>query len=446
MNTAVIELNDAEVTLFRAGEVVASSPGIAVLREDRVELGQAALAATHIDPRNTFSRFWSDLNQDDFKRHSKLARHNADLAYSHLLSLHEMADGVEQVALAVPGSFSAEQLALLLGLLEASPFTAVGLVDSAVAALAATAGAGSYVHLDIHLHHTVVTSLEVSDTVQRTAVRVVNEVGLLEIQDRCVNHVADLFIRQSRFDPLHHAVTEQALCNKMAQCLYDLGRGADTQVDIEFEQARYQARVNRERLVAALQPLYDKISAAVDSDRVVLLHPRLAGLPAVVEHLARVTPQVDMLDARAVYAGCMGYVQQESKADAEIYFVTQLAATAQPAIGVTAPTALAQQPEAGPTHVLAGAEAYPLGATPLYLSAQGAPAQSDSYNPLCSVSLNDATATLFPAGNGAVYVNGRAAASNTDLSPGDIISFAHCDREFALIRVLGTSKNALRGT
>ena len=307
-------------------------------------------------------------------------------------------------------------------------------MDSAVAALAATAGAGSYVHLDIHLHHTVVTSLEVSDTVQRTAVQVVNEVGLLEIQDSCVNHVADLFIRQSRFDPLHHAVTEQALCNRMAQCLRELAQGAETQVDIEFEQARYQAGWAGSNWWAALQPLYDKLSAAVESDRVALLHPRLASLPAVVEQLTRVTPQVDTLDARAVYAGCMDYVQQQRKAGAAIYFVTQLAATAQPAIGVTAPAVLAQQ--ASPTHILAGVEAYPLGAMPLYLSAQGAPAQSDSHNPLCSVALNDATATLFPASHGAVYVNGRAAASNTDLRPGDTISFAHCDREFALIRVL----------
>ena len=94
MSIAVIELNDCDVCIFQAGEVVARSPGIAVLKQDSIELGQAALEATHIDPRNTFSRFWSNLNQDSFKHRSKLARHNADLAYAHLLSLHEMADGV----------------------------------------------------------------------------------------------------------------------------------------------------------------------------------------------------------------------------------------------------------------------------------------------------------------------------------------------------------------
>ena len=437
MSIAVIELNDCDVWIVQAGEVVARSPGIAVLKQDSIELGQAALEATHIDPRNTFSRFWSNLNQDSFKHRSKLARHNADLAYAHLLSLHEMAGGVEQVALAVPGSFGAEQLALLLGLMEASPFIPTALVDSAVAATAATAGAGSYEHLDIHLHHTVVTTLDVSDTAQRTAVQIVNEVGLLEIQDKCVNHVADLFIQQSRFDPLHHAVTEQALCNRMTQCLQELAEAPDTLVDIEFEHARYQARVNREQLVAALQPLYGKISAAVDADRVALVHPRLAGLPAFADHLGTAARHVEVLDERAVYAGCMGYVREDNDEDGEVYFVTQLKAIADPAISFASTARLEQEPGLTPTHILAGAEAYALGPSPIYLAAQGAPAQSGVQDALCSMSLNGATATLSPASNGAVYVNGQATEGGIGLKSGDTISFSRSDREFTLIRVLG---------
>lgn len=436
MSITVIELNDCDVSIFQAGEVVARSPGIAVLKQDRIELGQAALESTHIDPRNTFSRFWSNLNQDNFKHRSKLARHNADLAYAHLLSLHEMADGVEQVTLAVPGSFGTEQLALLLGLMEASPFTPAGLVDSAVAATAASAGAGRYEHLDIHLHHTVITSLDVSDTAQRTAVKVINEVGLLEIQDKCVNHVADLFIQQSRFDPLHHAVTEQALCNRMTQCLQALAEAADTLVDIEFEHARYQARVNRARLVETLQPLYGKISAAVDGDRVALVHPRLAGLPAFTDYLGTAARHVEVLDERAVCAGCMGHVREGNDEDGEVYFVTQLKASADPAISSASTARPAQEPGPAPTHILAGAEAYALGTLPIYLSAQSAPSQSGARDAFCSVSLNDASATLSPTSIGEVYVNGRPAGSGATLKPGDIISFARSDREFALIRVL----------
>ncbi len=438
MTDAVIELNDCEVTVVQAGNVVASSPGIAVLREDRIELGQAALQSTHIDPRNTFSRFWSNLNQDNFKRRTKLVRHHADLAFAHLSALHEMAGDVEDAVFAVPGSFTNGQLSLLLGLAEASPFTATGLVDAAVAATAATAGAGEYNHLDIHLHHTVVTSLEVSDAVKRTAVKVIDEVGLLAVQDKCVNHIADLFVQQSRFDPLHHAATEQALCNRMAQCLHELESEADTVVHVEFENARYQARVNRERLVEALRPLYNKISAAVDAARVSLVHKRLAGLPAFTGHLAAAGGKVEVLDQRAVSAGCMGYARDGKAVDEGIYFVTQLKAAAEPGITHAAtPASLEQKPEAGATHVLVDAEAHPLGQTPLYLSAQAGLTQSSGQDTLCSLALEDFVATLTPADAAAgVFVNGRAVTGNTRLKPGDVVGFTGSAREFTLIRAL----------
>ena len=438
MTDAVIDLNDCEVTVVQAGNVVASSPGIAVLREDRIELGQAALQSTHIDPRNTFSRFWSNLNQDNFKRRTKLARHNADLAFAHLSALHEMAGEVDEVVFAVPGSFTNGQLSLLLGLAEASPFTATGLVDAAVAATAATAGAGEYNHLDIHLHHTVVTSLEVSGTVKRKAVKVIDDVGLLAIQDKCVNHIADLFVQQSRFDPLHHAATEQALCNRMAQCLQELESDADTVVHIEFDNARYQARVNRERLVETLRPLYNKISAAVDASRISLVHKRLAGLPAFTDHLTAAGSKVEVLDQRAVFAGCMGYARDGKAVDEGIYFVTQLKAAAEPGITHAAtPASLEQKPEAGATHVLVDAEAYPLGQTPLYLSTQAGLTQSSGQDTLCSLALEDSVATLTPADAAAgVFVNGRAVTGDTRLKPGDVVGFTGSAREFTLIRAL----------
>ena len=446
MNIAVIELNDSEVTLVQSGQIVARSPGIAVIKEDRIELGQAALQSTHIDPRNTFSRFWSNLNQDNLKHKTKLARHNADLAFAHLSALHDMAGEVEEALLAVPGSFTSAQLSLLLGLAQASPFTVTGLVDAAVAATAATAGPGSYNHLDIQLHQTVITSLEVSGAAKRVAVKVIDDVGLLEIQDKCLNHIADLFIRQSRFDPLHHAATEQALCNNLTQCLEELRTEADSLVDIGFENARYQARVSRERLVETLEPLYNRISAGADNVRVCLVNKRLAGLPMFTEHLAASGNEVRILDERAVFAGCMGYASERKTGDDGIYFVTELKTIGEPpAISGTA-TALAQEPEAGPTHLLVDAEAHPLGQAPLYLSAQGALSASGGQEFLCSLTLNGAAATLVPADAGTeIYVNGHTVRGHVSLSLGDNISFANSDRAFTLIRALAAGQEPLSG-
>ena len=437
MADAVIELNDCEVSIIRSGNIVASSPGVAVLEQDRIVLGQAALQAAHIDPRNTFSRFWSNLNQDNFKQRTKLARHNADLAFAHLLSLHDMAGEVDRVIFAVPGSFANSQLSLLLGLAEASPFTVTGLIDSAVAA-AAAAGAGRFSYLDIHLHHTVITSMEVSGTVNRTAVKAVNDVGLLDIHDRCVNHMADLFIQQSRFDPLHHAATEQALHNRLAQCLQELETEADTMVEIEFENARYQARVNRERLVEALQPLYNKISAVIDPSCATLVNRRMSVLPAFTDRLAAAKVRAEVVDERAIFDGCTGYALENKTAGEDIYFVTQLKVGSGPQVNSETPAAADrdQQPGAGATHILVDAEAHSLGPVPLYLSAQGV-LQESGEGPLCTLTSNGTIATLSPVADPTlVLLNGSAVTGNTGLKPGDVIGFTGSTHEFTLIRVL----------
>ena len=439
MTDAVIELNDCDVSVIQSGNIVASSPGVAVLKGDQLELGQAALECAHIDPRNSFSRFWSNLNQDNFKLRTKPARHNADLAYAHLLSLHGMAGVVDEVVFAVPGSFTSGQLSLLLGLVAASPFNVTGLVDSAVAATASSAGAGNYNHLDIHLHHTVVTAVEVSETVNRTAVKAINDVGLLDIHDKCVNHIADLFIQQSRFDPLHHAATEQALYNRLAQCLQELDEEADTIVELEYGNTRYQARVNREHLVDALRPLYNKINAAIDPACVSLMNKRLADLPAFSAHLAAAKVRAEVLDERAVFAGCRNCMPESSAEDEGIYFVTQFRAAASPAVNTaTQPPADREKlSEPGPTHLLVDTRAHPLGQAPLYLSAQGVLTESKDRDSLCSLTLEHSVATLAPAREAAVvFVNDRVVTGNAGLRPGDVIGFTGSTHKFTLIRVL----------
>ena len=439
MSNTVIELNDSEVTVVQSGKTLARSPGVAVLGKDRIELGEAALQAAHIDPRNTFNRFWSNLNLDNFKHPSKQARHNADLAYAHLLAIHERAGQVDEMVFAVPGSFTDEQLSLLLGLGEAAPFTITGLVDSAVAATAASAGPGTYNHLDIHLHHTVVTALEVAATVNRTAVRVVSDAGLLSIHDKCADFIADQFIRQSRFDPLHHAESEQALYDRLPQCLQSLRQDAETLFEIHYRNTRYQARVNREPLLETLRPLYSKISEAADRSATCLASKRLADLPAFMEQLANAQLPAEILDEHAVVAGCMGYMQENGPEGGGIYFVTQLKAAHGQAVNpVTTPEMeVEEEVETLATHVLGHAEAHPLGPAPLYLSAGGDISMTKGPDSSCSITLAASAATLDLENPAAiVLVNGRPVTDRVRLRPGDMVGFAGSETRFTFITVL----------
>ena len=157
-------------------------------------------------------------------------------------------------------------MSLLLGLGEAAPFSITALVDAAVAATAATAGvrAGAYNHLDLCLHHATLTPLAVSGAVERGEVKLVHDAGLLPIHDCCANFIADLFIQHSRFDPLRHGEAERALYQQLPAWLQGLERDRELPLEIQFENARHQARLRREPLLDALRPLYDKIIGAVD--------------------------------------------------------------------------------------------------------------------------------------------------------------------------------------
>src|SRR5690606_34393190 len=102
MSDAIIEINDSGVAVARDGRLVARSPGIAVVRQDGIELGESAARLAHTDPRNTYNRFWVDLSQDELPGARGQVRHHADLAFAHLKALHERAGKPERVIFAVP--------------------------------------------------------------------------------------------------------------------------------------------------------------------------------------------------------------------------------------------------------------------------------------------------------------------------------------------------------
>lgn len=457
MSCAVAELNDCEVTIVRQGEVLAHSPGVAVIGPDRIVLGEEALKSARLDPRNTFSRFWCNLGPDSLKHPTKLARHHADLAFAHLLSLYEQAGPVDELVFAVPGSFTSEQLSLLLGLAEAAPFTVTGLVDAAVAAAATAGAAGPCEHLDLHLHHAVMTGLEASAMVDRTAVKVIDDVGMAAVYDRCADCIAELFIRQSRFDPLHHAATEQSLHDQLPQCLRAVREEGEALFPVSHEGARYQARVSDEALTEALRPLCEKLAAALNPARRCLLARRLADLPGFTERLAAAGVAVEILDEHAAAAGCVNYMQSQPPEDGGVYFVTRLraapaagerAAAEKPAMsrapGAAAGPPGAAEPAAGQqdaavaTHILARSEARPLGTAPLYLGASGAMLARAAGDSRCSVVQERAGAALtLENGAAEVLINGRRCNGGIALSPGDVIGFADAPAEFTVIRVLG---------
>ncbi|MEX2353473.1 MAG: hypothetical protein WD709_04745 [Gammaproteobacteria bacterium] len=442
MSLSIIELNDSEIRVASGNDIILRHPGYAVLKGDTIETGPEAVKSARSNPRSTYNRYWSQLSQDSLIVPSHIARHHADLAYAQLLALHEQAGQPDEILFAVPGSYSKEQLSLLLGIVESCPFTAVGLVDAATACTAAIADTGNYSHLDLHLHYAVITTLEVTDQVSRKSVRIIDNNGLVDIYDTCAGYLSDLFIDQSRFDPLHHAETEQSLYDQLPHCLNTMNSANEVTLEIQYRDKRYQARIFREPLLEKLKQHYEKIYREIAGTTTSLVSDRLNALPGFTQQIGNVVNVAET----DVFQGCNINLANIRSAGPSLSFITSLPATkpsgAVGAKNAKTPVAGKDSPESSQhgriTHALVNHRAYALGSEPLYLSASGEVTDTGNDNAHCTASLDRHNgARLKPISDLTVFVNGVRVNAATEVAPGDTVSFAGSDTVIRFIEVTG---------
>ncbi|TNE76433.1 MAG: hypothetical protein EP334_08425 [Gammaproteobacteria bacterium] len=359
--TAIFELNDSGLHCATDSAQTIVSPGYALLSDTGITTGQAALEKAYLDPRHSFNQYWRQLNLSPLPTNSKVARHHADLAYAQLLQLHRELGSPEQVIFATPGSFDREQLAILLGLAKASPFEAVGLVDAAVAAASQTGQQGALLHLDLQLHQAVITRLHAEGEVARHSVEVLPELGIKTFYDLWAQHIADQFIRQYRFDPLHTAIGEQQLYNNLPNWLSALSEQDEVGIELDSSQGRYRISLTRSQLLACSAPrnqqLQRRISELTQTGEALLASHRLALLPGLLEQLA----PAQVLSPTSAIDGCLQHMALIST-QGDLPFITRLPGHASSTTEETPNrTPRAQSHTHRPSHLLYRHRAYAIG-------------------------------------------------------------------------------------
>ena len=394
MSAAIIELNDHEIRLARDTAVLARSPSGAIIRGNTIEVGEQAIAQALLNPREYHNRYWYQLDQAPLRRATRAARHHADLAFRQLEQLYRDAGKPETVVFAVPGGFSKAQLALLLGIVEACHMRAVALVDAAVASAAAQVGPGRYQHIDMQLHRTVVTELNIGATVERGQVDIIDGVGFDKLTDRLVAFVADQFLAQSRFDPLHQAGTEQLLHNEMPLWLDLLNTQREIKVHLDFRGSRFEARIAREEIVGVAEASYRSIHDRLSANATWLASSRLASLPAVFE-------------------GAAALAQTETPTASGLSLIASLPASTSPTITST-PRAAASRaaPSLIATHIVSGARAFPLSADGIYLNTDGSISSTANARTVAQAKLTGNGAVISAENGATVRVNGLVTADS----------------------------------
>jgi len=336
---ALLDILDSELRLWHDGRAV-RSPGYALLDGDSYRYGEEARGNARRQPRNVNTRFWWQLGTRPLQPALGPARHTADLVHGHLLALHEAAGQPGELVLAVPESLQKEQLSLLLGIIRACPFDAVGLANRSLLVAAAHEVHGPACHLELQLHQALLTRLAVEGGELRvTGEQVLTGCGLLALQESLVEAIARSFIENTRFDPRRQAESEQQLYDSLAGALAAL-RDAD---DTTLEVGGYRTRIGYDALREAGRKLHDHVARELgrNGDAPLLLVDPLADLlPGFTQGFpgARVAGSRDLPEALAAHGD---RIVQPGEA---LHLVRALPAPAGSRREGTPPTAAAAEP------------------------------------------------------------------------------------------------------
>ena len=427
------------------GQLSQPSPGLALIDGDELAVGADAQCSARLNPRRLHSRFWQELSTTPLGRPFPSYLRTADLAHAHLKAVWDaVGSGAEEVIIAVPGIYSDDQFALLLGITRELAIPVRGLIDAAVAATVDREVAPHCLHLDLHLHRAVLTELEHGEEIVRKAVSIEPRVGLFGLRDTWTRVIAQTFVRATRFDPLHLAATEQVLYAQLADHLEALAQRDSTQVRISSGGRLHTVEVDRTPIVDAARSAYDNLSSLVSDHAhpdgaTLLLSHRAAALPGLVDHLEEHTGlPVAVLHPAAAGGGALAHADRIRSSDSALPFVTRLPGhDARPPGAVT--VAVTPPPDGArhlPTHLVMDGVAHRIGSDPLVLGPTGVDDGADlDHRPATVRRLADQAVLDAPAEAG-VTVNGEPLEGRAALAPGDRLRLGPSDREILVVAMV----------
>ncbi len=451
MTTVAIELNDSGLTIVREGTLLPESPGYAVLEGDQLMVGAEARGAARLKPRSVQNRFWDQLSQDPLPRPGTRAHTHADLAAAHLAHVWKaLQDDCDGVIFAVPGSFSRPQLGLLLGIAQSCSMPVSGLVDAAVAAAPAGHAGTRMLHVDLHLHRAVTTHLRPGPPLSRISVETSAQIGLDSLQDHALALIAELFVRQTRFDPLHRAQSEQQLYDLVPGCLAHLRDEPRVAIQMNAGSKTHRVHLLRDEFLESMRSHYEKLTAQIDASRppgeplLVTLSARASAPPGLADAIRQLRGcRVIELAPGAAALGALAREEEIRSPGGSIRLVSALGDAGAPDASAPPASTPLQTHNRTPTHLLCGDVAHPLDAGPLGVGPDGkrgrlsvALASSPNAPAACSILRNGTDVVISgPPGCGA-RVNGRLIEGRTLLRTGDRIALAETDEELRLIAVV----------
>lgn len=376
MRMLAAHLNDAGIVVADGDRILYREPGFALLEDDHLVTGNAAYASAKLQPRRIHHRFWSDLRTDplpDSRFHHLSA---ADLVSNQL---EHMWSGVardgDTLALAVPPYMNSDKLGLLLGIAAELQIPIAAMCDAAVCATRRHYEHAVPVHIDLSLHSSLLTRLTQDGQVRFERAAIIEDSGTHLLSETWLKIIAEAFVQQSRFDPLHTAETEQLLQDKLPDWLASASSAPVVSLAMEFRGVSHHAEIESLELVAAAAPVYQSIVSKLrtfyraEELPAIQLSDRAARMPGLAETLkTRVGGEVFLLEPGATARG----LAKRCKVGASGGTVTLARHLNWDQTPVSVDVASGAANGGQPTHLLFGHTAFPLAGRPLVLGSQAA--------------------------------------------------------------------------
>lgn len=432
MSVTVIELNDIGIRASDQIQCLHESPGFALVQADGVVVGEFARNQARLNPLNTHYQYWQNLNTEPLHTDNAQVRHFGDLAYMHLQELSQQIKlpnkDQHELVLAVPGSFSRDQLALLLGICQSLSLNVQAIVDSAVAAASAHHTPGHHLLVDLQLNQALITELHIDHNIERRKTHIVPEQGWQSLLDQLAKFVASEFIRQIRFDPKHSAACEQLLYNQLPQWL----RQAHTQKDIQLEVENQRIQLPKEHINNCVnqffQPLINNVQQLSQSGHT-LYTDRWQLLPGVTQQL----PQGLALATQDLAKNCINHLPQlREQNQGNISFTTSLSSQAGAGLQYQSQATSAASVVSQPSHILWGDHAYPLSA-PCFLRGHSTAPIAKQANGTCVAHIENGRLSL--QGETTILLNKRPVTAPVTLTVGDELTLPNVSQTLRLISV-----------
>ena len=448
MTRVALHLNDAGIVLHDGKKLIATEPGYAFLNGAELSTGREAFAHARMDPRRVQNRFWADLNTQPYRDSGFSHLCAADIASKQLEDIWAMADAdATELVVVVPASMTAEELGLLLGIAGEIGLPISAMVDSAIASTRREYRGAVPVHIDMSLHRCVLTRLAQPEMAQIDRNDVVEGAGINALLDIWIKAIAETFVQQSRFDPLHKAETEQALLDKLQHWLMAESHRDVMHISLTSESTTYEASVETLVLIGAAAPVYQQVASKLralfraEDIPALQLTDRVARLPGFMDMLkARIGGEVFVLEPGAGPRGALARCHARAPAGQGVGLIRKLPWDQAP---VTVDDSTADRADTGvPTHLLFGHEGYEIGNLPLNIGSQDV--AGERYLVLaadmpgvsrrhCSLMRANGQCVLEDHSRYGTFLNGHKIDGSTILQVGDSIRVGSPGFEFQLI-------------